>query len=290
MNITISSVQGNSQKLDGGAMFGNAPRAMWSKWITPDEIGRIPLSCRCLLVQIEDQNIKKNILIEAGIGCFFEDKLAERFGVQNSNEALLLTNLEKLGLSENDIDMVFLTHLHFDHAGGVLKKGKKEIYFPKAEYVVGKKAWERANDPHMRDRASFIPELNQLLSESNRLKIVSKKEDLGWASSYIDFIESDGHTPGQLLPIVLGSTKKIIYCGDLIPGSHWVNLPITMGYDRYPELLIEEKKQTLDRALSENWMLFYTHDSKWAASNLSLNEKKRYQSDNLLAELIEHKI
>src|SRR5690242_15179634 len=116
MTMKLYSLLGNSQKLDGGAMFGNAPRAMWSKWIAPDEQNRIPLACRCLLVAGLDG---RNVLFESGIGAFFEPKLRERYGVVEDRH-VLLDSLRKAGFNHEDIDVVVLSHLHFDHAGGLL--------------------------------------------------------------------------------------------------------------------------------------------------------------------------
>jgi hypothetical protein len=75
--MQLHAVLGNSQRLDGGAMFGNAPRAMWEKWIAPDAANRIPLACRCLLVR--DRG--RTILFETGIGAFFAPELRDRYGV-----------------------------------------------------------------------------------------------------------------------------------------------------------------------------------------------------------------
>ena len=84
--MQLWSINGNSQKLDGGAMFGNAPKAMWSRWIAPDELNRIPLSCRCLLIKDLEG---RNVLFETGIGAFFEPALRERYGVVESHHVLL---------------------------------------------------------------------------------------------------------------------------------------------------------------------------------------------------------
>src|SRR4051794_19057505 len=113
--LKASSVLGNSQRLDGGAMFGNAPRALWSRWAAPDEAGRVPLACRALLVD----DGSRRILFETGIGTFFAPELRERYGVVES-EHVLLKSLAQLGLGDREIDVVVLSHLHFDHAGGLL--------------------------------------------------------------------------------------------------------------------------------------------------------------------------
>src|SRR3954470_22040628 len=165
---TLSSVLGNSQRLDGGAMFGNAPKAMWEKWIRPDERNRIPLACRCLLVREGG----RTFLFEAGIVAFFEPPLRERYGVVEERH-VLLESLAAIGVAPADVDIVVLSHLHFDHAGGLLAAWPdKGLVFPRATYVVGKEAWQRALAPHARDRASFIPELTGLIETTGRLELV----------------------------------------------------------------------------------------------------------------------
>src|SRR5687767_844445 len=153
-------------------MFGNAPKAMWEKWIPPDERNRIPLACRCCLVR-DDSRI---ILLEAGIGAFFEPSLRERYGVVEDRH-VLLESLAEVGIAPADVNIIVLSHLHFDHAGGVLSGYEAghppSLVFPNATYVVGAEAWQRAIQPHSRDRASFIPGLTDLLAESGQLELAA---------------------------------------------------------------------------------------------------------------------
>lgn len=292
--LRIRSVVGNSQRLDGGAMFGNVPRALWSRWCAPDEAGRIGLACRALLV--EDGSRK--ILLETGIGAFFEPKLRERFGVVEA-EHLLVDRLAELGAPHTEIDAVVLSHLHFDHAGGLLaayEAGKPPaLLFPKARYIVGRTALERAKAPHPRDRASFIPELIGLLEASGRLEVVEhaapgsvplaagRRAASDTLGSRFDFVVSSGHTPGMLHALVRGEHAEVFFCADLVPGVPWVHLPITMGYDRYPELLIDEKAQLFPELLERRSWLCFTHDSTCAVARLSL-ENGRYSAVEQLSD------
>ncbi|MHB1948486.1 MAG: MBL fold metallo-hydrolase [Gammaproteobacteria bacterium] len=277
----LTSVIGNSQKLDGGAMFGHVPKAVWSKWIAPDESNRISLACRALLVQEEN----RNILLETGIGTFFNPSLRDRYGVNESNH-VLLDSLNKHGLSENDIDVIILSHLHFDHAGGLLDtwdpNKKLALLFPNAKYLVGREAWERACNPHVRDRASFIPELNELLESSGRLVIVENEKCDLLGNDY-QFLFSHGHTPGLMHTLIeMPDEPPVIFASDLIPASYWIHLPVTMGYDRMAELLIDEKKEMLELAIKKNARLFYTHDPKIAMSQIEQDEMGKFIARNLI--------
>ena len=281
--MKLSSIAGNSQKLDGGAMFGNAPKPLWTRWITPDERNRIPLACRALLVE-EDG---RRILFEAGIGVFFDPKLRDRYGVVEA-EHVLLRSLAELGLTHEDIDVVVLSHLHFDHAGGLLsawEEGEEpRLLFPNATFVLGRAAWERALAPHFRDRASFVPVLNRQLADSGRLEVVDGATSAALGPGY-SFHLSDGHTPGLLLTEIATTDGPIVFAGDLIPGAPWVHLPITMGYDRFPELLIEEKDRLLTDLLARGGRLFFTHDAETAIAGVVRDERGRFRADAPVAAL-----
>ncbi|MBH1835539.1 MBL fold metallo-hydrolase [Stenotrophomonas maltophilia] len=280
--MKLWSIRGNSQRLDGGAMFGNAPRALWEKWAAPDELNRIELACRALLASpLED----KTVLFETGIGAFFDPRMRERYGVQESQH-VLIDSLREAGFEHEDIDVVVLSHLHFDHAGGLLaawSEGREpELLFPNATYVVGAQHWQRALQPHPRDRASFIPELPGLLQASGRLEVVDGEFSRALGSS-VRFSYSDGHTPGLMLAEIVGhghagdvARGGVVFCADLIPGRSWVHVPITMGYDRNAELLIDEKRQFLEDKLARNVHLFFTHDPQVALAQLGRDDKGRF--------------
>ena len=289
--MKLWSILGNSQKLDGGAMFGNAPRALWQRWAAPDEANRIALACRALLASPLNG---KTVLFETGIGAFFDPKMRERYGVVEDRH-VLLESLHAAGFEHEDVDVVVLSHLHFDHAGGLLAPWAEgcapTLLFPNATYVVSQECWDRANAPHPRDRASFIPELQPLLEQSGRLELVAGVRSTALGDS-VRFHYSDGHTPGLMLAEIVGPDVSngqahggVVFCADLIPGRPWVHVPITMGYDRNAELLIDEKREFLEDKLARNVHLFFTHDPGCALAQVTRDAAGKFGTTHEVPEL-----
>ena len=108
----IHIVSDGSLRMDGGSIFGIVPKAIWSKTHKPDRLNRIEIALNCLLIQANNSNI----LVDTGIGNKHNKTIKTRFNMRGGN---LVKNLEHHGLSPNDIDFVILTHLHFDHVGGL---------------------------------------------------------------------------------------------------------------------------------------------------------------------------
>ncbi len=277
------AIEGNRQRLDGGSMYGNAPRAVWETWSPPDDRGRIDLACRALLVELDDG---RRVLLEAGIGVFFEPKLRDRYGVIE-NEHRLLVNLSSYGIEPESIDSVILSHLHFDHAGGLLTPyadGPLELAFPRAAIYVGRRHWERAQAPHPRDRASFIPVLHELLTRSGRLRLVD--DDVSsWPPGIARLHWSDGHTPGLMLAELETPGGPVVFGADLAPGLPWVHVPITMGYDRFPERLVEEKARLFSDLAARRGALFFTHDPLHALARVAIADRERFRGEPVLLDV-----
>lgn len=258
----LEAIEGNRQRLDGGAMFGHVPKALWSQWMPPDEDNCIELACRSLLV---DEG-ERRVLFETGIGAAMPRKLRKRYGVEGSTHRLV-ESLEARGYRPEDIDVVVLSHLHFDHAGGLFASHREgqppRLAFPRAHYVVSEAAFARAQRPHRRDRASFWGDAAEALARTGRLeRVCGATSELLGAAYRCRF--SEGHTPGLLMTEVSTDRGPLVFASDLVPGKAWVHAPVTMGYDRFAERLVEEKQALLsDLAEREGW-LFFTHDPEIA--------------------------
>jgi glyoxylase-like metal-dependent hydrolase (beta-lactamase superfamily II) len=265
--VQIFSLEGNTQRLDGGAMFGNCnPRdACGPAGPRPTTHNRIRLACRSMLVR-EDSGA--HVLLETGIGAFFEPKMRERFGVQEP-EHVLLRSLAELGVAPEDIDVVVLSHLHFDHAGGLLSAWSPGA--PRAGVPEGPLRRQRRRVAARPPPAPARPRLLHPWPSGHVAGDRPPRAGRGGAPATtlgdgLPLHVSDGHTPGLMLTRVEGRGGAITFLGDLVPGVPWVHLPITMGYDRYPELLIDEKEALLANIVAEHGWAFYTHDPAAAES------------------------
>lgn len=271
--MQLFEVETNHVWLDGGSMFGNTPRAVWEKWFVPDKRNRIQLACRALLAKTDQGH---NILFEAGCGPFFEPKLKDRYGIEEEHQLLL--SLQRLGLDEKDIHAIVLSHLHFDHAGGLLSSYQSHentrLLFPNAKFYVGKEHWNYAQQPHIREKASFIPHLHSLLKDSGRFVLIdgSHHSDL----PFVQFHLSYGHTIGLMVSEIELPSGPLIYGSDIVPGQAWLHLPTSMGYDRFAELIVDEKRKLLERLAAKHGYLFFSHDPQVACVHISVNESGKY--------------
>ena len=258
--MELFSINAGNFRLDGGAMFGVVPKSLWQKLIPADSNNTIPLCTRCLLIQ--DGN--KLILIDTGMG----DKQSEKFfGYYYLwGEDTLSYSMKKKGFHPDDVTDVFLTHLHFDHCGGSIKKTSEnsfETTFKNAKYWSNMPHWDWATRPNKREVASFLKENFVPLEESGQLNFLKKDENnyLTHCSLGFDVLFVDGHTEKQMIPIINFKGQKIAFAADLIPTAGHVPLPYIPGYDIRPLTSLREKESFLNFCNDNNVLLFFEHDA-----------------------------
>lgn len=259
--------------LDGGAMFGIIPKPLWQKFNPADDQNRVTLGARSLLLE----NGKRKILIDTGIGEFWDDKFKSIYRFDRI-ENTLLDSLKKLNITKDEITDVILTHLHFDHTGGstTLVNGKWEPSFPNANYYVQKEHYEWAVNPSDRDRASFVQNRFVPIPENGLLKLVDKDYKV---DDEFDFKIINGHTFAQQMVKISDGSNTLLYCGDLLPFSSHIPLPYIMGYDLQPLVTLQEKKELYPQAIDENWILFFEHDPEVVAATITKNDKGFFIKD-----------
>ncbi len=242
-------------RLDGGAMFGVVPRVLWEKVCPPDESNRIQMGTYCLFVETPTEKI----LIETGMGEKWTAKQAKIYGVFRA-KTFAETLFDKTGCQPADITIVVNTHLHFDHCGGNTifnETGEIVPAFPNARFFVSQKEFEHAENPHERDRASYLPENWQSLKKSGQLDL---KPSVYEVVKGLTMTEMRGHN-GSMQTVKIESNGKTLYSfSDLIPTTAHIPLPWIMGYDLFPLETLENKKRLLPQALKDDWLCWFYHD------------------------------
>lgn len=276
-------------KLDGGAMYGIIPKPLWEKKSMPDEMNRIDLALRCLCIEVGN----KLILIDTGIGDYHSSKFNEQFVIRGPSHPLL-QSLKKIGKNCDDITDVIISHLHFDHVGGLGHFEQEEFsaVFKNATYHLHSDHYQYSKAPTERDRGSFL--------SHTYLPLIAQKEALGkvhWCQGeegiilsegnyQLQFKISKGHTPYLMHPF----DQEWIYLADLIPTSAHLSLPWVMGYDISPGICTVDKKEMLNFVVEKNLKIFFEHDPQYFGAIIKkerINEKDEFVAQKLFEEITE---
>ena len=250
----LYSVETSEFGLDGGAMFGIIPKPVWEKKVSADELNRVNMVTRSLLL-VSDE---KKILIDTGNGTKWEEKYKKIYDI-NTDQYNIEKSLGKYGFSSEQITDVICTHMHFDHIGGntKIKSGEVVPTFPNAKYWISEENWKLANHPSQKDAGSFIEHDWKVLAENQMIEIIDGREPF---IEGVETIVTHGHTPGLLHPIVSDGSNKLFYGADIFPMVAHIPIPWVMAYDVQPVVTMEEKQKLLQKMEREDWILFFEHD------------------------------
>lgn len=262
-------------KLDGGAMFGVVPKTIWNKINPADENNLCSWALRCLLIEEGD----RLILVDNGNGDKQDAKFFSHYHLHGDDT--LEKSLANYGFTKDDITDVFLSHLHFDHCGGSIKREGDKLVpnFKNATFWSNQEHWDWAVNPNEREKASFLKENILPIQESGKLKFVavaqSDKNKLGETkfSENISVRFVNGHTQAMMLPQVNYKGRTVVFMADLLPSAGHIPLPYVMAYDMQPLITLNEKKSFLKEALEKDYILFFEHDRVHECCTLQQTER-----------------
>ena len=262
----IRSIVSGSLRLDGGAMFGVVPKTLWHDKVDVDEDNRILLATRTLLAVNEAGG--QVIVVETGCGPKWSGKLKERYAVEFRPQALNDALAER-GLTRDNVTDVIISHLHFDHNGGLTEwmdkpGGATRLRFPKAKHWVHRNHWRHALNPSPRDRASFIIEDFGILADSPLLEPVEGDQP-ACPIEGVDWFVSQGHTPYQLHAVFGTGSRKLLFLGDMVPTLNHLPTAWVMAYDLLPLSSVAEKEALYRRCQAEELILAFPHDPQHPA-------------------------
>ena len=267
--MKLFTVNAGYFKLDGGAMFGVVPKSIWSKLIPADENNMCSWALRCLLIVADD----KVILVDNGMGNKQEEKFFSHYYMHGDDT--LDSSLAKVGYSKDDITDVILSHLHFDHCGGSIKREGDALIpaFKNANFWSNERHWKWATEPNDREKASFLKENILPIKESGRLYFAEVKDGASIIHSAITLKYAYGHTDAMMLPKIKYKGRTVVFMADLLPSTAHIPLPYIMGYDMFPLTTLLEKKTFLQEAVEKDYVLFFEHDAKHECCTLQMTEK-----------------
>lgn len=266
--MNLYTIDSGHFKLDGGAMFGVVPKSIWQRFNPADENNMCSWAMRCLLIETGN----RLILVDTGMGDKQNAKFFSYYYLHGDES--IDKNLKRQGFSRDDITDVFLTHLHFDHVGGAIKRENDRLVpaFKNATYWSNEEHWNWAIKPNDREKASFLKENILPLQDSDRLKMITCKEGEEWLPDMkIHYVK--GHTEAMMLLELPYKGHTILYCADLIPSMAHLPIPWVMSYDTRPLNTLVEKSRILDNAIEDNWLLYFEHDPEIEMCSLQKSDK-----------------
>jgi len=240
-------------RLDGGSMFGVVPKVMWNRLWPSDENNMIPMVTNLFVLKAHG----KNMIFDIGLGDCLSDrekKVYNTDGVSN-----LEPGLKSLGLSPDDIDVVILTHLHTDHAGGAVKR-EGDGYAPrfkKARYIIDRSEWETAISPDERTSAVYIPERLLPLEAAGHVQFIDEDTEL---FPGVRAVRTGGHTEDHFALELESEGRQVFYYADIFPSQHHMRVPFVPATDLVPRETMAVKREALKRIVGRDVVMAFDHD------------------------------
>lgn len=252
-DMTLTWLNGGVTCLDGGAMFGVVPKPLWSRKYPVNEKNQIELPTEPILIQYQG----KNMLLDTGVGFNkLNEKQLRNYGV--TQESALTSSLDELGLTAADIDYVLMSHLHFDHAGGLTEWQGDVLVpaFPKAKVYVSQIEWDEMREPNIRSRNTYWkdnwePIVDQVVTYEGQIEIMPG----------IEMIHTGGHSNGHAILKFTQNGETILHMGDIMPTHAHQNPLWVLAYDDYPMTSVFAKERLMKEALANGYWFSFYHDA-----------------------------
>ena len=248
---TIALVQAGTFRSDAGAIFGPVPRLLWDHHVAEelDPQWRLIQALNCLLIETPSGRV----LVETGIGERLDEKRREMRQVEGDP---ILQALRKAGFDPATVDLVAVSHLHFDHAGGLLRADASPA-FPRARVIAQAREWELALGDNPRLTASYDqPELRLVHPWAAPDAVDGDREILPGVS----VVETGGHSGGHQAILVRGADETVAFLGDLCMRPWSANPRWVTSFDDFPLTSVEVKARLFARAADEGWMIVLSHE------------------------------
>ncbi|MQG04013.1 MAG: MBL fold metallo-hydrolase [SAR202 cluster bacterium] len=249
---SVNILSDGTLMVDGGYAFGQVPRTEWETQIKPDRRNRVRFAMNSMVIKTPNANI----LVDTGAGNKRTDQLKESHHI-NGNK--LIRNLKEVGLNARDIDIVVLTHLHFDHSGGCTKlnrSGDAVPIYPKARHIVQEKCWIEAVSPNERFQSIFHQDDFMPLEEKGLIELVDGDSEI---APGVTLKVADGPSKGHQMVLVDMGSERVVFASDLIPTSHHLQANFIAAADEFPNETLVQKKELIDMAMREGWIIVFGH-------------------------------
>ncbi len=248
-NIKLIPICAGYYSTDAGASMGVMPRALWEKSIEVDAKHRQRIRINLLLIVTPNHKV----IIDTGIGNKLPEKLKKIYAYSDYE---MFHSLKDAGYSREDITDVILTHLHFDHAGGVVSviDGKEQLTFPNATHWTQEAEWLIARNPDALNKAAYDFERDlSLLEEKGKMSLVKGDSEL---FDGIRVIKVGGHTEGFQIVEIDNEDIQAIWAGDIIPTQHHLIPPIISAYD----ISRKDSFKAKEYILKKGYTIYFSHD------------------------------